>query len=97
MIQLSRRGFLTGAVAAVATVAALPVLAAPAAPIPAVVAPPVVPIKPFPYEGPFYYLYPAQWDMFEREGFNMDLCRRVEMIPMPKSKKSIYKKVRRHA
>lgn len=57
--------------------------AAVAAVVPAVAAPLVeAPIKPFPkYPGPFYYLYPSEWAHFERAGFNMDLCRRIEMIP----------------
>ncbi len=90
MTQLSRRGFLTGAVAAVATVAALPVLTAPAA-AKLVVDPATFAhggiVNVGPYPGPFLYLYPSQWDRFERSGFNMDCCRRVEMIPTSKPKK----------
>lgn len=70
-----------------AVAAALPVVA-----IALPVAPPVAKIMPLPppkYLGPYLHLHPSQWRFFESSGFNMDLCKLIEPIPVS-SKGDIY-------
>lgn len=92
--MLSRRGFLFGAGAAAVTVAAIP-SALPALDFDAAVSRAVNlgedVIFPLEYKGPFYFLYPSQWAMFESEGFNMNLCKLIEPIPTSTPRTSIWK------